>query len=223
MSWYKGSGSGVRRLPVYLLLETSGGMKGESIEALEAGLQVILASLRQDPFALESVYLSIIAFDREVRVLVPLQGLEDVEVPGLQPTESGADLGAALEVLCQEVDANIRRNTDEHKGDWRPLLFLMIDGAPSDIAKYRNVLPEVKKRNFAVIVGCTTGIKAAEEYLLELTDRQSVVSLDTMDAGVFRQFFKWVSASISTGNMSMGASGQVALAAPPPEVHRLAG
>lgn len=213
----------MRRLPVFLLLDTSGSMKGEPIESVKVGLQMLLASLRQDPFALESVYLCIITFDREVRILLPLQGLENFQLPDVQTPESGpTHMGAALEVLCERVDAEVRKNTGDQKGDWRPLLFLMTDGSPSDIKKYREMVPEVKKRNFGAIVACAAGTKAREEYLLELTDRQNVVSLDTTDAVAFRQFFKWVSASISTGNMSMGATGQVVLPPPPPEMHHAA-
>ena len=61
-----------RRLPVYLALDTSGSMRGEPIAAVNVGLQALLASLRQNPFALESVSLSITTFDREVIEVVPM-------------------------------------------------------------------------------------------------------------------------------------------------------
>ena len=54
----------MRRLPVYLLLDTSGSMHGEPIEAVKNGMQILLSTLRQDPYALETAYLSLIAFDR---------------------------------------------------------------------------------------------------------------------------------------------------------------
>ena len=53
----------MRRLPVYLLLDTSGSMYGEPIEAVKNGVQVLVSTLRQDPYALETAYLSIITFD----------------------------------------------------------------------------------------------------------------------------------------------------------------
>ena len=53
----------MRRLPVYLLLDCSGSMYGEPIEAVKNGVQVLVSTLRQDPYALETAYLSIITFD----------------------------------------------------------------------------------------------------------------------------------------------------------------
>ena len=71
----------MRRLPVYLLLDTSGSMRGEPIESVKVGLESMISSLRQDPFALESVHLSIITFDRDAKVLVPLTELEVFQLP----------------------------------------------------------------------------------------------------------------------------------------------
>jgi len=146
-----------------------------------------------------------------------LTSVEVFQIPEITPPDSGpTHLGAALEVLCQRVDGDVRRGSGEIKGDWKPLLFIMTDGSPSDLRKYRDNIPEVKKRGFGEIVACAAGMKAKEEHLRELAN--IVVCLDTMDGPTFMKFFKWVSASISMGNMSMGASSQVMLPPPPPEV-----
>ncbi len=96
------------------------------------------------------------------------------------------------------------------------MLFVMTDGSPSDIALYNQMIAEVNKRPWAMIVACAAGAKAKKDELSRLTSH--VVTLDTMDGNTFAGFFKWVSATVSEGNRSMGAASAVSLPAPPPEI-----
>lgn len=207
----------MRRLPVYILLDTSGSMRGEPIHSLNVGLQSMLSALRQDPYALESVHLSLITFDIEAKVYLPLTPLDQVQLPEITVPSAGATfMGAALELLAHEVEANTQKSTADAKGDWRPLLFIMTDGSPSDLYAYQQAIPMIQQANFASIVACAAGPKAKQTHLLELTDR--VVVLDSMDAASFAGFFKWVSASVVVGSSSAGLSGSISLPPPPPEI-----
>ncbi|WP_434279572.1 vWA domain-containing protein [Acinetobacter sp. CE-15] len=207
----------MRRLPVYILLDTSGSMRGEPIHSVNVGLQSMLSALRQDPYALESVYLSVITFDIEAKVYLPLTPLDQVQIPDLDVPNVGATfMGAALELLAQEVQQNVQKSSNDVKGDWRPLLFLMTDGSPSDVYAYQQIVPTIKQLNFATIVACAAGPKAKTESLLQLTD-QAVV-LDTMDSNSFASFFKWVSASVVAGSSSAGVSDSISLPPPPAEI-----
>lgn len=208
----------MRRLPVYLLIDTSGSMVGEPIESVKVGLDAMLASLRSDPFALESANISIITYDRIAQVVLPLTPLEDIQLPEITCPQSGPTMtGAALKLLCEQVDKEVVLSTPTKKGDWMPLLFIMTDGKPSDIMDYNMAVPEVKKRKFATIIACAAGAKAKIEPLQQLTDQ--VYTLDTMDSSTFAQFFRWVSTSIGVGNRSVGSSEELTLPAPPEEVN----
>ncbi|HMZ55059.1 MAG TPA: VWA domain-containing protein [Nitrospira sp.] len=206
-----------RRLPVYILLDTSGSMRGEAIHSVNVGMRAMLSALRKDPYALESAHLCIITFDLEAKVYLPLTPLHEVQFTDLAVPESGATfMGAALQLLVACMDKDVKKSTRDMKGDWRPLLFLMTDGKPSDVYDFRQTIPEVKKRNFGHIVACGVGPYAKEEYLRELTD--NVETMATMDEASFLRFFQMLSASVAAGSGGAGATGQASLPPPPPEV-----
>ncbi|MES2743360.1 MAG: VWA domain-containing protein [Pseudomonadota bacterium] len=210
----------IRRLPTYLLIDTSGSMNGEPIQAVNIGVRAMLASLRQNPFALESVYLSVITFDGKVNELLPLTALDSVSMPEIVCPPSGPTfLGEALHALCDQVEREVRKSGPDQKGDWRPLLFIMTDGKASDTQAFEEAVPRVKQAQFATIVACAAGPKSVPDQLKQLTDK--VVSLDTMDSNAFSSFFQWVSSMVGAGSSASGAPANMDLPPPPPEVQVL--
>ena len=193
-------------------------MKGEPIESVKVGLADMIATLRQDPYALETVCISIITFDRDVKQVLPLTELENLQLPNIVTPDSGpTHMGAALKMLCEKIELEVRKGTPEQKGDWRPLLFLLTDGKPSDIQDYNQITPRVKSLNFASIVACAAGPLAKTEPLQKLTDQ--VFRLDTMDATTFKKFFVWVSDVIGLGGKSVGTTESMELPGPPQEAN----
>ncbi|MBD5262353.1 MAG: VWA domain-containing protein [Bacteroides sp.] len=209
----------MRRLPVYLLLDCSGSMFGEPIEAVKNGVQVLVSTLRQDPYALETAYLSIITFDSSAQQVSPLTELSAFQQPNIQASGCTA-LGEALALLAQKADQEVTKTTMEKKGDWKPLVFIMTDGEPTD--DLNKGLAEFKKRKWGMVVACAAGAGANTDTLKKITE--CVVSLDTADSATIKAFFKWVSASVSSGSMKVEEAGVEAttlseLPPPPPEVN----
>lgn len=209
----------MRRLPVYLLLDCSGSMYGEPIEAVKNGVQVLVSTLRQDPYALETAYLSIITFDSNAKQVSPLTELASFQQPNIQASGCTA-LGEALALLSQKADQEVTKTTAEQKGDWKPLVFIMTDGEPTD--DLNKGLAEFKKRKWGMVVACAAGSGANTDTLKKITE--CVVSLDTADSATIKAFFKWVSASVSSGSMKVEETGAEAttlseLPPPPPEVN----
>lgn len=209
----------MRRLPVYLLLDVSGSMSGEPIEAVKTGVQTLVSTLRQDPYALETAYLSVITFDSSAKQVTPLTELPNFQTPNIQATGTTA-LGEALELLANCIEREVSKSTAEVKGDWKPLVFLMTDGVPTD--NWQNGLNKLKNIRTGMIVACAAGHGADTSILKQITE--VVVQLDTADSSTIKAFFKWVSASVSTGSQKIDSgqkevSGLDDLPPPPPEVN----
>jgi len=209
----------MRRLPVYLMIDTSGSMSGEPIEAVKNGIHVLVSTLRQDPYALETAYLSVVTFDSQARQLVPLTDLASFQSPVVS-AGGGTSLGAGLQLLAQCIDNEVAKTSETQKGDWKPLVFIMTDGVPTD--QWQTGLAEFKKRSTGIIVACAAGSSADDTVLRQITN--NVVALETADSSTIKAFFKWVSASISTGSQTVENSGKEVggfqeLPPPPPEVN----
>ena len=205
-----------RRLLTYICIDTSGSMRGEPIEAVNAGLQALMTSLRQNPYALESVHLNITTFDSQIKTVLPMTPLEQVVLPEIVCPESGATfLGGVLEEDAQAVQRDRIVGNANQKGDWRPMLIVLTDGKPTDLLVYSEVIPKIKQLGFGNIVACAAGPKADANYLKQLTD--CVVSLDTMDANSFAKFFQWVSSTVTQTSISAGSPTQSITLPPPPD------
>lgn len=209
----------MRRLPVYLLLDVSGSMSGEPIEAVKTGVQTLVSTLRQDPYALETAFLSVITFDTNAKQVAPLTELATFQTPIINASGTTA-LGEALGLLADRVEAEVGKTTAEVKGDWKPLIFIMTDGVPTD--DWQKGLEKLKKVRTGIIVACAAGHGADTSVLKQITE--VVVQLDTADSSTIKAFFKWVSASVSTGSQKVDqgqkeVTGLGDLPPPPPEVN----
>lgn len=98
----------MRRLPVYLLLDTSGSMHGEPIEAVKNGVQTLLTTLKQDPYALETAFVSVITFSSSAHQAVPLTDLLSFNLPSLTASGTTA-LGEALSLIANRIDVSVQR------------------------------------------------------------------------------------------------------------------
>ncbi len=209
----------MRKLPVYLLLDTSGSMHGEPIEAVRNGMQTLVAALRQDPHALESAYLSVITFAETAAQVVPLTELAQFQIPTLNASGT-TSMGAALTLLAERVQQEVAKTTIDQKGDWKPIVFMMTDGAATD--DLTAGIAAIKAAKIGALIACAAGPAADTTELQRITD--SVVKLDTTDSNTIRAFFKWVSASIATTSQKVDlnkkeAAGLLDLPPPPPEIN----
>lgn len=149
-----------RRLPVYLMLDCSGGMSGEPIELVRQGVRASLAKLRDDPMALDTVYLSVITYAGSAVETCPLTELNAFQEPNITSGGSRA-LGAALRLLEQCVDREVRPN------DFRPLVLLLSDGQPTD--HWESAADSIRAKRLNMIA--LAAGDAAVDVLERITDK----------------------------------------------------
>ncbi|MBF0239897.1 MAG: DUF1566 domain-containing protein [SAR324 cluster bacterium] len=194
----------MRHLPLYLLLENSNNMVGEPIESVKVGLGMLISMLRNDPYALDTIHLSFLTYSKDCQTCIPLTPLENFQIPLLQCTPfPEANLGKGLNTLYQKIQLEVRKNTPEQKGDWKPLVFILTTGSPTDLNVFRGAIPALKKLT-GIVIGCAAGPTSRPEYLLEVADY--VLSMDTLDQSTFTQFIQWLSRSVAKGTQSLGTN-----------------
>jgi uncharacterized protein YegL len=200
-----------RRLPVYLVLDCSGSMSGDPIESVRAGMRALISDLRNDPQAIETAYLSVITFNSSAQQIAPLADLISFQEPHLDAGGTTA-FGEALRVLEGCIDNEVRKSSPTQKGDWKPLIFIMTDGQPTD--SWEQAADRLRAKRPGNIIACAAGTGADSNMLKRVTE--VVVELHTLQPDALKAFFKWVSSSIKTTSQSVMQKPDQGATLPPP-------
>lgn len=205
-----------RKLPIYLLIDTSSYMKGDRIESVKSGIDDILGALRNDPYALETVHISIITYGRHVEQLLPLTPIYNIQVPDITTDEYGpTHMGTALEMLLENVEKEVKKCTLEHRGDYKPILFILTDGQPTNKMPCNQIAPKVKSNIFQKVIYYSFGAKLKTEYFKFLTD--DFYQIDALDWANIMQCIKWHTGLGFTGVYKSGVETTEYILGPPPE------
>lgn len=190
----------MRRLPVYFLIDISESMVGEQIQYMEDGMATIIKAIKQDPHAIETVWVSIIVFAGQAKTLVPLQEVVNFYPPKF-PIGGGTSLSNGLGHLMHQLRKDLVKNTMEQKGDWKPIVFLFTDGVPTDDSKAAITEWKQNWQRTANMVAISFGDEADTAVLKELTENVLLFKNSTNED--YKKFFKWVTDSIKTSSISV--------------------
>ncbi len=194
----------MRRLPVYFLIDVSESMVGDQINSVEEGISHVIQELKKDPYALETVYISIIVFAGKAKTIIPLTDIITFYPPKFS-IGSGTNLGDGLGQLMYEMRRNYVPTTPDKKGDWKPIVFLFSDGAPTD--KPQNAISEWKQSwaGKSSLIAISLGDAESVVKLKEIT--QEVYLINDTSTSTYKNFFKWVTASIKASSVSVTDKG----------------
>lgn len=206
---------GERHLPVYLFLDTSGSMEGAPIESVHQGLEQFKQEVSTDPFARDVVKVGVITFNSDARLitngLVPIM---DFQPPNL--VASGVTrLDLAFKVLFESMNRDVQKPVKGgQKGDWKPAVFILTDGMPTDQngnVTDRLLMPERDavinrpkgqiKPSTIVTVGCGPNV---DDAMLKNISTGTAFKMGT-DAAAFVTLFQYLSQSI-TDSVSPGGN-----------------
>ncbi len=181
------------RCPVILLLDTSRSMTGEPLRELTRGLEVFKSEVQKDTQASLSLEVAIIEFGKSVRLAQDFVIVEDFDPPLLQ-ADGLTPMGEALDYALTLLDERKATYRDHGIQYYRPWVFLITDGAPTDewelgAQRLHTAEQENKLLFFAV------GVEGAEMNTLKqiAPPHRPPVMLHGLD---FRSLFVWLSSSM---------------------------
>ena len=189
------------RCPVILLLDVSGSMSGQPIQELNRGLAAFKKDVVKDSQAALSVEVAIVTFG-PVRLTQDFVTIENFTPPELK-SDGLTPMGEAIEYALDLLESRKTAYKDNGILYYRPWVFLITDGAPTDDWKYaaqRVKEAEASRRLcfFAV------GVQGADfDTLKQIAPERPPVMLNGLD---FRSLFVWLSTSMK--RVSSGKVGE---------------
>ncbi len=196
------------RCACVLLLDTSGSMSGESISALNAGLQQFATEMREDRLAAKRVDVCVVTFGDRVDVVAEFGSAQDFYPQPLKAkgaTLMGEGIGVGLDLLAA-------RQTEYRTNGivpYRPWIFMITDGAPTDSwARAATRIREGEARKSFSFYA--VGVDGADMDTLAQISVNEPVRLRGL---AFTDMFRWLSSSLSAVSRS-SVGQQVTLANP---------
>ncbi|MCL0077196.1 VWA domain-containing protein, partial [Dehalococcoidia bacterium] len=151
--------------------------------------------------ALETVYLSVITFNRMAKQDVPLTELTEFQMPHFS-IRPGTSLGEALRLLMHCMRREVVKTTTEIKGDYRPLVFLLTDGQPTD--EWESVamsISSIRSPKIANIYAIGCGDDVDFDVLHRITD--IVLKMESLSPESFARMFVWLTASVQSASVNL--------------------
>jgi uncharacterized protein YegL len=177
------------RCPCVLLLDTSGSMRGDPINELNSGLVAYKDELAADSLAAKRVEVAIVTFG-PVHVVQDFTTAEQFSPPKLEVT-GDTPMGAAINQAIDMVTTRKQTYRSNGIAFYRPWIFLITDGAPTDA--WQDAAARVKEGEGAKAFSFfAVGVEGAHfETLKEIAVREPL----RLKGLRFRELFQWLSNS----------------------------
>jgi uncharacterized protein YegL len=190
------------RIACTLLLDTSYSMSGAPINELNEGFKLFCEEIKKDDLAAKRAEIAVITFGGMARVEVPFTEGRDLQAKPLIPS-GNTPLGSALTLALNQLESRKAEYKQAGLEYYRPWLFVLTDGEPTDGAEFDAAAQRVRAAEAArgvSVFGIGVGDAANLDKLGQLSAKRTPVALKGLS---FREFFGWLSASLSTASSSL--------------------
>lgn len=176
------------RCPIMLLLDVSNSMEGEPHEQLQDGLQSFANYLREDTLSKRRVEVGVIAFGDTYLEQWEFVQAQTWEPPALT-LRGTTPMGEALRAGLRAIEERIQEFAQDGRPFYRPWIFLMTDGAPTD--EWMSAAEQIKEAEAARRINFfAVGVNDADMDILDRLSNRSAKKLAGLNFG---GLFKWVS------------------------------
>lgn len=185
------------RCACLFLVDTSGSMEGEPISELNLGLQRFSDYMREDRLASRRVEVAVITFGDRVDVVAQFGSAQNF-YPQPLAAKGSTPMGEAIETGLDLIAARQAEYRANGIATYRPLIFLITDGAPTDQWERaaRRIRDGESRHSFSLFA---VGVGGADMKTLSQISVKAPVALNGL---AFTDMFRWLSSSLSAVSRS---------------------
>lgn len=199
-----------RALPVFILLDVSGSMRGEKIETVNVALKEMINSFKKIENPKGVIELCLLTFGGDkVEIIKSLSKIEDADVYTLT-ANGNTPMGMAFKKVAEMIEDQMIVSSRAYT----PTVVLISDGNPTDYDASGKTLDEIfgwdalksihsgSRSSKAIKLAMGIGGDVDMNILKAFINNDEIPVISAKDNNTISKFFEWVTMSVSVRSVS---------------------